>query len=112
MLCNIGKYSFEREPAMCVILYVIMTRKIIYIRGAQIYTSVGHVKNLQCEGNNGWTNKLFIELFELLKDLFLEGNTLSNRNYEANKILYSMGMNNIKIQTFYNDCILYKKKEY
>jgi len=41
---------------------------------------------------NGWTDKSFTELLQLLKDMLPEGNTLPNRNYEANKILYPMGM--------------------
>ncbi|RDX80285.1 hypothetical protein CR513_39182, partial [Mucuna pruriens] len=32
---------------------------------------------------SGWTNKSFTELHKLLKDMLTEGNTLSNRNYEA-----------------------------
>jgi len=34
---------------------------------------------------NGWTDKSFIELLQLLKDMLPEGNTLPNRNYEAKK---------------------------
>ena len=40
---------------------------------------------------NGWTNKSFTKLFQLLKDMILEGNTLPNRNYEAKKIFFSNG---------------------
>ena len=40
---------------------------------------------------NGWTDKSFIELLQLLKDMLPEGNTLSNRNYEVKKILLSYG---------------------
>jgi len=38
-----------------------------------------------------------------------EGNTLPNCNYEAKKILCSMGMEYKKIHTRPNDCILYRK---
>ena len=41
---------------------------------------------------NGWTDKSFTELLQLLKDMLLEGNSLPNRNYEAKKILCPMGM--------------------
>jgi len=55
---------------------------------------------------NGWTDKSFTELLQLLKDMLPEGNILSNRNYEANKILCPMGMKYKKIHACPNDCIL------
>jgi len=36
---------------------------------------------------NGWVDKSFIELLQLLKDMLPEENNLPNRNYEAKKIL-------------------------
>jgi len=41
---------------------------------------------------NGWTDKSFTKLLQLLKDMLPEGNTLPNRNYEFKKILCPMGM--------------------
>jgi len=41
---------------------------------------------------NGWTNKSFMKLLQLLKDMLSKGNTLPSRNYEAKKILCLMGM--------------------
>jgi len=41
---------------------------------------------------NGWTDKSFMKLLQLLKDMLLKGNTLPKRNYEAKKILCLMGM--------------------
>jgi len=46
---------------------------------------------------NGWTDKSFTELLQLLKDMLSNGDNLPNRNYEAKKILCP------------NDCILYRK---
>jgi len=40
---------------------------------------------------NGWTDKSFTELLQLLKDMLPEGNTLPNRNYEAKKKTLSNG---------------------
>jgi len=57
---------------------------------------------------NGWTDKSFTELLQLMKDMLPEGNTLPNRNYEAKKILCSMGMEYKKIHSYPNDCILYR----
>jgi len=58
---------------------------------------------------NGWTNKSFTELLQLLKDMLPKGNTLPNRNYEAKKILCPMGMEYKKIHACPNNCILYQK---
>jgi len=58
---------------------------------------------------NGGTDKSFAELLQLLKDMLLEGNTLPNRNYEAKKILFPMGMEYKKIHACPIDCILYRK---
>ena len=58
---------------------------------------------------NGWTDKSFTELLQLLKDMLPEGNSLPNRNYEAKKILCPMGMEYKKIHACPNDCILYRK---
>jgi len=58
---------------------------------------------------NGWTDKSFTELLQLLKDMLPEGNTLPNRNYEAKKIFCPMGMEYKKIHACPNDCILYRK---
>jgi len=41
--------------------------------------------------------------------MLTEGNTLPNRNYEAKKILYPMGMEYKKIHECPNDCVLYRK---
>ena len=37
---------------------------------------------------NGWTDKSFTELLQLLKDMLPEGNTLPNQNYEAKKYFF------------------------
>jgi len=58
---------------------------------------------------NGWTDKSFTKLFQLLKNMLPKGNTLPNRNYEAKKILCAMGIEYKKIHACSNDCILYRK---
>jgi len=58
---------------------------------------------------NGWTDKSFTELLQLLKNMLPEGNTLPNRNYEAKKILCPMGMEYKKIHACPDDYILYRK---
>ncbi|XP_058733241.1 uncharacterized protein LOC131604843 [Vicia villosa] len=59
---------------------------------------------------NGWTDKSFTELLELLTQMLLEGNILPSRYYEAKKILCPMGLEYEKIHACPNDCILYRKE--
>ena len=59
---------------------------------------------------NGWTDKSFTELLQLLKEMLPESNTLPDRMYEARKILCPMGMEYEKIHACPNDCILYRKE--
>jgi len=40
---------------------------------------------------NGWSDKSFMELLHLLKNMLPEGNTLPNRNYETKMIVYYTG---------------------
>jgi len=58
---------------------------------------------------NGWTNKSFTKLVQLLKDMLAKENTQPNCNYEAKKILFPIGMEYKKIHACPNDCILYRK---
>ena len=46
---------------------------------------------------NGWSNKSFTMLLELLNEAFHEGETLPSNYYEAKKILCDLGLHYIKI---------------
>ena len=59
---------------------------------------------------NGWTDRSFTELLELLHEILPKGNTLLTINYEAKKILCLMGMEYRKIRACLNNCILYRKE--
>jgi len=41
------------------------------------------LKLMNLKAMNGWIDKSFTELLQLLKDMLLGGSTLPNRNYEA-----------------------------
>jgi len=73
------------------------------------FTRLSVVLSLMNLKRNGWTDKSFTELLQLLKDMLLQGNTLPNHIYEAKKILCPMGMEYKKIHACPNDCILYRK---
>ena len=57
----------------------------------------GVLRLMNLKAMNGWTDKSFIELLQLLKDKLLEGNTSPNQNYETKKKLCPMGMEYRKI---------------
>ncbi|XP_058746192.1 uncharacterized protein LOC131619068 [Vicia villosa] len=59
---------------------------------------------------NGWTDKSFTKLLELLTQMLPKGNVLPSRYYEAKKILCPMGLEYEKIHVCPNDCILYRKE--
>jgi len=52
--------------------------------GSTNFTRLSAVLRLMnLKAMDGWTDKSFTELLQLLKDMLPEGNTLPNRNYEA-----------------------------
>ena len=68
------------------------------------------LKLCNIKAKNGWTNRSFTKLLELLHEMLLEGNMLSTWHYEGKKILCPMGMEYQKIHACPNDCILYRKE--
>ncbi|XP_027933103.1 uncharacterized protein LOC114188698 [Vigna unguiculata] len=75
------------------------------------YTRLSAVLKLfNVKARNGWTDKSFTELLELLSDMLPKGNTLPTRNYDAKKILCPMGMEYQKIHACPNDYVLYRKE--
>ena len=60
--------------------------------GSTNFTPLSTVLRLMnLKAMNGWTEKSFTELLQLLKDMLPEGNTLPNRNYGAKKNTLSDG---------------------
>ncbi|KAJ9705791.1 hypothetical protein PVL29_003747 [Vitis rotundifolia] len=59
---------------------------------------------------NGWSNKSFTMLLELLKEALPKGETLPSNYYEAKKILRDLGLHYIKIDACPSDCMLYSKE--
>ena len=68
------------------------------------------VRLVHLKAKNGWSDKSFTELLDLLADMLPEGNELPKRNYEAKKMLCPMGLQYKKIHACPNDCILYRKE--
>lgn len=64
-----------------------------------------HLYHLKCL--NGWTDKSFSMLLELLNDALPEENTLPRSFYDTKKIISGLGLAYEKIHVCPNDCILY-----
>ncbi|KAM1142722.1 hypothetical protein EV1_031395 [Malus domestica] len=61
------------------------------------------------KASNGATYKLFDELLQALKDMFLEGNTLPNSMNSTKKLLEVFDLGFEKIYACVNDCCLFWK---
>lgn len=59
---------------------------------------------------NGWSNKSFDTLLEVLKDAFPMCEKLPKSNYDAKKIVRDLGLHYEKIDACMNDCIIYYKE--
>ncbi|XP_077233608.1 uncharacterized protein LOC143875914 [Tasmannia lanceolata] len=64
-----------------------------------------HIKCL-----NGWSNKSFTMLLDLLKEALPDGETLPKSFYETKKIIKDLGLDYNKIDACPNDCMLYWKE--
>jgi len=79
--------------------------------GCTKYTRLTAVLALiNLKSKNGWTDKSFTELLDLVKDMLPKDNTLPDHNYEAKKVICLMGIEYKKINVCPNDCILYRKE--
>ena len=59
---------------------------------------------------NGWSNKSFTMLLELLKETLPEGEPLPSNYYETKKVLNELGLYYIKIDACPSDWMLYSKE--
>nr|KYP36575.1 hypothetical protein KK1_042298 [Cajanus cajan] len=105
MLRDVGPESFKHAhmyETMCNDL-----EKPLYPNCTKFTRLSAILRLFNLKARNGWSDKSFTELLELVKEMFPEGNTLPNRNYEAKKVLCPMGLEYKKIHACPNDCMLY-----
>ncbi|XP_031116642.1 uncharacterized protein LOC116020298 [Ipomoea triloba] len=77
--------------------------------GCSKYTRLSVILKLfNLKAGNGWSDKSFTTLLEILKDMLLDDNELPKSTYDAKKILCPMGMGYKKIHVCPNDCILFR----
>ena len=108
MICHVGIEAFAQ-----VHMYETMstdTETSLYISSTKFIRLSTVLRLMNLKVANGWSDKSFIELLELLNEMLLDGNTLPTRNYDVKKILCPMGMEYKRIHACPNDCILYRKE--
>ncbi|XP_031095104.1 uncharacterized protein LOC115999390 [Ipomoea triloba] len=77
--------------------------------GCSKYTRLSAVLKLfNLKAGNGWSDKSFTALLEILKEMLPDDNELPKSTYDAKKILCPMGMGYKKIHVCPNDCILFR----
>ncbi|XP_019159703.1 PREDICTED: uncharacterized protein LOC109156317 [Ipomoea nil] len=77
--------------------------------GCSKYTRLSAVLKLfNLKAGNGWSDKSFTALLDLINDMLLEDNGLPKSTYDAKKIMCPMGMEYEKIHACPNDCILFR----
>ncbi|XP_058775142.1 uncharacterized protein LOC131649398 [Vicia villosa] len=108
MMRDIEQYSFKRTHAYDS-LYI--NKDTPLYPGCTNFTCLLAVLKLfNLKPANGWSDKSFNELLELLTQMLPEGNVMPSRYYEAKKILCLMGLEYEKIHACPNDSILYRKE--
>jgi len=80
----------------------------LYVGSTKFTRLLAILRLMNLKATNGWTDKSFTELLVLLNKMLPEGNTLPTRNYDAKKILCTMGMEYKRIHACPNDCILHR----
>ena len=70
------------------------------------------LKLLNLKADNGWSDKSFTSLLELLREMLPDNNELPCTIYQAKKLICPMGLKIEKIHACPNDCILYRGDQY
>ncbi|XP_078167221.1 uncharacterized protein LOC144561984 [Carex rostrata] len=66
------------------------------------------LKLLNLKADNGWSDKSFTSLLELLREMLPDNNELPCTIYQAKKLICPMGLKVEKIHACPNDCVLYR----
>ncbi|KAL6518652.1 hypothetical protein OROGR_019154 [Orobanche gracilis] len=108
MIRDVGQESFQKAHTYDALK---SDSKTPLYPGCENFTRLSAVlKLVNLKAINGWSDKSFTELLQLMSEMLLEGNTLPKRTYDAKKVLCLMGMEYKKIHACPNDCILYRKE--
>ena len=110
MIRDLGQEGFRQAYAPLYEKLETDSKKPLYL-GCTTFTRLSGVLALvNLKARFGWSDKSFIELLLLLKNMLPDDNTLPKNYYEAKKILCLVGMEYQKIHACPNDCILYRNQ--
>jgi len=106
MVRDVGEENFEKAHLFDSLMF--NSEEELYTGCVNNTRLSATLKLSNLKARNGWTDKSFTELLELLKEMLPENNMLPFRNYEAKKILCPMGLEYQKIHACPNDNVLYR----
>jgi hypothetical protein len=75
--------------------------------GTKLTKTITVFKLYNLKAKNGWSDKSFISLLEILKDILPENNEIPDSTYKAKKILCPLMMEAERISVCPNDCMLF-----
>jgi Transposase family tnp2/Transposase-associated domain len=79
--------------------------------GCTKFTKISAVFKLyNLKAKNGWSDKSFTSLLELLREMLPENNLIPDSTYRAKKLLCPLSMEVERIHACPNDCILYRNE--
>jgi hypothetical protein len=76
--------------------------------GMKLTKTIIVFKLYNLKAKNGWSDKSFTSLLELLKDILPENNEIYDSTYKAKKILCPLMMEAERISVCPNDCMLFR----
>ncbi|KAJ9552408.1 hypothetical protein OSB04_016453 [Centaurea solstitialis] len=87
------------------------SEKSFYV-GCSKFTKLSAVLKLfNLKANNGWSDKSFTSLLEILHEMLPEDNELPVSLYQAKKLMCLMGLEIERIHACPNDCMLYRNAD-
>ena len=87
------------------------SEKPLYV-GCSKFTKLSAVLKLfNLKANNGWSDKSFTSLLEILHEMLPEDNEFPVSLYQAKKLMCPMGLETERILACPNDCMLYKNAD-
>ncbi|XP_074265708.1 uncharacterized protein LOC141588153 [Silene latifolia] len=105
--------DLEKDLVDCPIMFQTMvsdSKKPLYPACSKFTHLSALLKLYTLKAGNGWSDKSFTALLELLSDILPKDNELPTTTYECKKILCPLATKYQKIHACPNDCILYRKE--
>ncbi|XP_074299529.1 uncharacterized protein LOC141630650 [Silene latifolia] len=105
--------DLEEDIVECPIIFQRMvdnSKKPLYPNGSKFSLLLAVLKLFTLKAGNGWSDKSFTSLLELLCQMLPEGNELPSTTYECKKLLCPLSMSYQKIHACVKDSYFVRKK--